>query len=648
MQPRSDAHRSIADAIALRAVVDAVAAAEDEAAALHGGLAAAVAAFGADAGAVIRHGAVVAASGWGDRPARPDAGAAAPVEGGHLLIARARPLDEGDLALLHAIAAVLDTTARLAGRLAAERAARARAEVTASDLARRQRLFEDLSAIQRSISHRAPLPEVLDAIVEAAEALFGDEMPALLLADENDPGTLVLAAGRGLGPAYGASLARRRTGEGAAGRAYAENRLVVVEDFEGSPDGSPYFRGLGVTAAMAAPVHEHGRPIGTIIVATNRPGRRYTPTEREILTSLAEHASLAVSDARSVAAVAHRAMHDALTGLPNGALFRDRLQHAVARAERTGCPIAVLFCDLDHFKAVNDSLGHAAGDELLMAIGRRLSECVRAADTAARIGGDEFAVLLEDLDDEHHPEAVAQRIVETLGRPIEIAGRELRPGVSVGVTVGAGDAAGLLRAADIAMYRAKGAGRGGVAVFEEGMDGADTDRLALEADLPGAVERGEIEVELRPIVDRASGATAGFEAVPVWHHPERGPIAPATLLALAEETGLIREIGRRVLRAACASAATGRHSVTVNVSARELADPGLPADVAAALADGGLPAESLVLAVAETAPMRDLEASIARLGELKALGVRLAVDDQAPLVRAIRDLATTLGLHVDA
>jgi GGDEF domain-containing protein len=141
-----------------------------------------------------------------------------------------------------------------------------------------------------------------------------------------------------------------------------------------------------VTAAMAAPVHEHGRPIGSIIVATNRPGRRYTPTEREILTSLAEHASLAVSDARSVAAVAHRAMHDALTGLPNGALFRDRLQHAVARAERTGCPIAVLFCDLDRFKAVNDSLGHAAGDELLLAIGRRLGECVRAADTAARVG----------------------------------------------------------------------------------------------------------------------------------------------------------------------------------------------------------------------------------------------------------------------
>jgi hypothetical protein len=195
MRHRPTAHRSLAPAIALRAVVDAVAAAEDEAAALHGGLAATVAALSADAGAVIRHGTVVAATGWGDRPARPDAGASVPVDGGHLVIARRRRLDDAEVALLHASAAVLDPTSRLARRLAAERAARARAEAHVDDLARRQRLFEDLSAIQRSISHHAPLPEVLDAIVEAAEALFGDEMPALLPADEDDPAVLALARG---------------------------------------------------------------------------------------------------------------------------------------------------------------------------------------------------------------------------------------------------------------------------------------------------------------------------------------------------------------------------------------------------------------------------------------------------------------------
>jgi diguanylate cyclase (GGDEF)-like protein len=635
MRHRPSATRSLAPAIALRAVVDAVAAAEDEAAALHGGLAAAVAALSADAGAVIRHGAVVAASGWGDRPPRPDAGASAPVDGGHLVIARRRRLDDAEVALLHAIAAVLDPTTRLAGRLAAERAARARAEAHVDDLARRQRLFEDLSAIQRSISHRAPLPEVLDAIVEAAEALFGDEMPAVLLADEDDPAVLVLAASRGLSPAYRASLARRRTGEGAAGRAYAEGRLVVVEDYSDSPDGSPYFRGLGVTAAMAAPVHEHGRPIGSIIVATNRPRRRYSPTERDILISLAEHASLAVSDARSVAAVDHRAMHDALTGLPNGALFRDRLEHAVARAQRTQSPIAVLFCDLDRFKAVNDSLGHAGGDELLVAIGRRLGECVRAADTAARIGGDEFAVLLEDLDGAEDPEAVARRIVETLARPLVIAGREVRPSVSIGVTTGTEDSAGLLRAADLAMYRAKSAGRGGVVVFRDEMRDEAVDRLALEVDLAAAVERGELEVDYQPIVALAGGTTVGFEALVRWRHPERGRILPAAFVPLAEETGQIRAIGRHVLRTACAQAAAwraahpgaGLDTIAVNLSARELGDPGLPQAVADALADAGLPAACLVLEITETVLMHDTEATIARLYELKALGVRLAVDD---------------------
>jgi diguanylate cyclase (GGDEF)-like protein len=682
MRSRRTASRSIASAELLHAVVDAVAAAEDEATALHAGLTVAVAGLEADCGAVIRNGAVLAAA--GPTESVPDAGreTAAPMEGGRLVIARRRALDDGEVALVREIAAVLDTTSRLAGRLATERAARARAEATASDLARRQRLFEDLSAIQRSISHRAPLPEILDAIVEAAAALFGAEMPAVLLADEDDPETLVLAASRGLSDAYRGTLARRRAGEGAAGRAYSEGRLIVVEDYAGSPDGSPYFAGLGVTAAMAAPVHERGRPIGSIIVATSRPGRRYSATERDILISLAEHASLAVSDARSVAEVAHRAMHDALTGLPNGALFRDRLQHAVARAERTGCPIAVLFCDLDRFKAVNDSLGHAAGDELLVAIGRRLGESVRAADTAARVGGDEFAILVEDLDEADRPETVARRIVERLGEPLVVSGREVRPSVSVGVTVGIADAAALLRDADLAMYQAKRAGRGTVAVFETGMRDAAVDRLALEADLPEALAHGRIGVDYVPIADLRTGAPVGFDARVRWQHPERGTIGPDVLVALAEESGHIRAVGRVVLRDACARAAAEHQTIAVRLSASELAEPTLPADVAATLADTGLPATCLVLGVAETLLMEAPEAAIAPLAELKALGVRLAVDDfgvgpsslrylprlgvdmlkLAPaladamagggedtvLARAVLDLAARLGLQVIA
>jgi len=647
MRHRPTASDALAHAHALRAVVDAVAGAEDEAAALVSGLAEIVAALRADAGVVVRHGAVVAAAGWGDRTPARDPGASAPVEGGHVGIARRRALDAGETLLLHAAAAALDASARLAGRFAAERAARAAADALASDLARRQRLFEDLSAIQRSISHRAPLPEVLEAIVGAAEELFGDEMPAVLLADDADADVLTLAASRGLTPAYGASLAHRRTGEGAAGRAYAENRLVVVEDHPGSPDGPVHFRDVGVTGAMAAPVHERGRPIGSIVVSTTRPGRRYSATERDILTSLAEHASLAVSDARSVAAVAHQAMHDALTGLPNGALFRDRLDHAVARAQRTDSPIAVMFCDLDRFKAVNDSLGHAAGDELLLAVGRRLAEAVRAADTAARIGGDEFAVLLEDLDDPEHPERVAARIVETLGRPIRIAGRELRPAVSVGVAVGIEDGVELVRRADVAMYRAKGErGGGGVAVYADGMQEEAIDRRALEADLAHALERDELELDYQPIVGLSDGQIVGFEALVRWRHPQRGRIAPGVFVPIAEDTGQMRAIGRHVLRRACARAAAwrsvfpaaGLDTIAVNLSAHELADPELPAIVAAALADADLAPACLVLEVTETVLMHDSEAAIARLGELKALGVRLAVDDFGTGYSSLRSL----------
>jgi diguanylate cyclase (GGDEF)-like protein len=328
-------------------------------------------------------------------------------------------------------------------------------------------------------------------------------------------------------------------------------------------------------------------------------------------------------------------MHDALTGLPNGALFRDRLEHAVARAQRTASPIAVMFCDLDRFKSVNDSLGHAAGDELLLAVGRRLGEAVRAADTAARVGGDEFAVLLEDLDDLDHPARVARRIVETLGRPLQIGGRELRPGVSVGVAVGIEDGAELVRRADLAMYRAKNERRGGVAVYADGMQHEAIDRLALEADLAHAVERDELEVDYQPIVALSDGAIVGFEALVRWRHPQRGLIAPGVFVPIAEDSGQIRDIGRHVLRRACARAAAwravfpaaGLDTITVNLSARELADPGLPAAVAAALADAGLPPSCRVLEIPETVLMHDSEATIARLCQLKELGVRLAVDD---------------------
>jgi diguanylate cyclase (GGDEF)-like protein len=235
----------------------------------------------------------------------------------------------------------------------------------------------------------------------------------------------------------------------------------------------------------------------------------------------------------------------------------------------------VLFCDLDRFKAVNDSLGHAGGDELLVEIGSRLRQAVRASDTAARLGGDEFAVLLEDLGHSEPPHAVARRIVEAVGRPLTVRGHEIRPRVSVGVAAGTADPHDLLRSADLAMYRVKGEGRGGVAVFESAMREEAVDRVGLEADLARAVERDQLEVDYQPIVALDGAAIVGFEALVRWSHPECGRVPPGDFIPLAEESGLVRDIGRHVLHVACDQAAAwraahpgaGLDTITVNCPA---------------------------------------------------------------------------------
>jgi len=422
-------------------------------------------------------------------------------------------------------------------------------------------------------------------------------------------------------------------------------------------------------------------------VSSWTPGRRYDRDARELLQTIAQHVSLALTDAKTVGAMVHQALHDALTGLPNRALFLDRLEHALARAIRGGSEVAVLFLDLDRFKTVNDSLGHAAGDELLCAVSRRIVGCMRAADTAARLGGDEFAVLLEDLDSTHEAVRVAERIIAALEEPIGVADREVFVGASIGIATGAYGAADLLRHADVAMYRAKALGKGRYAMFEAGMQAEVMDRLDLEADLQRAVDRGELAVFYQPIIALGTGELAGHEALVRWRHPTRGLLAPGAFIPLAEETGLVAPIGRFVLREACRQAARWAAFVpgltmNVNLSGRELEDPRLLDDVTAVLRATGLPAERLVLEITETVLMQDTEATIERLRALRALGVRLAVDDfgtgysslrylnrfpldvlkmakpfvdglgspdgDPALARAIIELGSDLGLHIVA
>jgi diguanylate cyclase (GGDEF)-like protein/PAS domain S-box-containing protein len=330
------------------------------------------------------------------------------------------------------------------------------------------------------------------------------------------------------------------------------------------------------------------------------------------------------------------AFSDPLTGLSNRALFRERLEHAVAREARGGHPVAVLLADLDGFKAVNDSLGHDVGDEVLIEVAARLSGSLRPGDTVARLGGDEFAIILEDVTEPTVAERAAERTLEVMHQPFSVGGTEIRVGMSIGIArADAETGAELLRNADIAMYSAKSNGRGRWAVFEPIMHRRAEDRIRLSNDLDEALARNELEVYYQPSVSITTGEFRGTEALVRWHHPTRGLVMPARFIPVAEETGLIVPIGRWVLRQACRQAHqwhqefadTATLSISVNLSGRQLADDDLVADVHAVLTETGIDPNTVVLEITESVLMRDVDAVKAKLHQLKALGVRLAIDD---------------------
>lgn len=334
----------------------------------------------------------------------------------------------------------------------------------------------------------------------------------------------------------------------------------------------------------------------------------------------------------------HQAFHDPLTGLANRALFRDRVDHALARAVRDGAVrerIAVVFLDLDNFKKVNDSLGHAEGDRLLEIVAARLRTTTRTSDTVARLGGDEFAVLLEGVVDEHETFKVIGRIADSMTAPVSVGGTEIVASASMGVAyVAPGDTADdLLRNADVAMYRAKENGIGGYAVFEPEMHAAAVDRLSLEADLRHAMDRSELRLLYQPVMDLESGRLEGLEALVRWAHPTRGVISPTVFIPLAEESGLILAIGEWVLTTAARQLrhwdeiGARRVDVAVNISGRQLDDPSLVNVVAGVLKETGIAPSRLTLEVTESVAMRRTDITLRQLHALKALGVRLAIDD---------------------
>jgi diguanylate cyclase (GGDEF)-like protein/PAS domain S-box-containing protein len=334
----------------------------------------------------------------------------------------------------------------------------------------------------------------------------------------------------------------------------------------------------------------------------------------------------------------HQAYHDTLTGLPNKALFTNRLERALARAARSSSSVAILFTDLDNFKVINDSLGHQTGDRLLVAVAERLKTSVREGDIAARFGGDEFMILLEEVADVREATHAAERIVDTLREPFVVGENKLFVATSVGVVCGAyaqESPEDLLRSADLALYWAKRRGKNRYEVFDPEMNARAQERLELENDLRQALGRGELVVHYQPKVSLASGKIVGEEALVRWEHPQRGLVLPAEFVYVAEETGLIVPIGRWVLREACHQAREWQEcypsdpplSMSVNLPVGQFGRPDLVEDVARVLLETGLEPSSLLLEITESAVMEDVSATIDMLRKLKDLGVRIAIDD---------------------
>ncbi|MCP3477206.1 EAL domain-containing protein [Bradyrhizobium sp. CCGUVB1N3] len=329
--------------------------------------------------------------------------------------------------------------------------------------------------------------------------------------------------------------------------------------------------------------------------------------------------------------ISHMARHDALTNLPNRVLFHEQLEQGLRHA-RPGDQLAVLCLDLDHFKDINDSLGHPIGDALLKEVGRRLAACVGEKDTVARLGGDEFAVVQLGKEEEAAATALAGRLVEVISAPYQIADHQIIIGVSIGISLSPQDGSNpdeLLKNADLALYRAKADGRGTYRFFETGMDARAQARRLLEMDMRAALGRREFELHYQPIRDVARDRVVAFEALSRWNHPQRGLISPAAFIPLAEETGLIVQLGEQVLRNACTDAVTWPEEigVAVNLSPVQFKNPNLVASVTEALAASGLAADRLELEITESVLLQNSEATLAILHELRAQGVRISLDD---------------------
>ncbi len=403
----------------------------------------------------------------------------------------------------------------------------------------------------------------------------------------------------------------------------------------------------GLRQAMVAPLRGESGVIGSLLVGNRlTEGTAFSEDDLRLLETLANQAAVALENGQLEQSLAelsrlkeqlrYQAYHDPLTGLANRSLLVEQVDERINGGSGIRRPV-VLFIDLDDFKVVNDTLGHVAGDRLLVAVADRVRSCVRATDLAARLGGDEFAILLEDTPDLTESVAVCRRILEALQAPMQIDGQEIAIAASIGVAAARVDserADELLRNADVAMYTAKAAGKNRFAVFEPTMHAALVERHALASELSKSIGRGELLAHYQPIVTLATGETYGVESLVRWRHPTRGIMRPDDFIRLAEESGTILALGRWMLSESCREVASWRRdrgvdrvALSVNLSAAQLQQPTFVDDVRAILEETGFPPHDLILELTESAMFHDTHTTIARLQALRALGIRIAIDD---------------------
>ena len=502
---------------------------------------------------------------------------------------------------------------------------------------------------------------------------------------------LLLISGIGL-PDIG--QARVPTGhQSQSGYALATGLPVVVDDWgtEHRFRESKLQADAGMRSAAAVLIKAKGSPYGVLGVGSRAPSR-FTQDDVSFMQAIANVLANAIERRRNEERTQHEALHDPLTGLPNRNLFLDRIQQSLSVATRRQTTVAVLFLDLDQFKLVNDSLGHAAGDELLAAVAPRIEQALRPGDTVARFGGDEFAVLAEDIGNERGATRIAERIAEALSHPFILREREHFVSASVGIAIGEGQepAEALIRDADAALYRAKERGRGGYEIFDEIMRSRVIEHMQVENDLRRAIQREELELHYQPVIKLGDGSIVALEALLRWNHPDRGLIGPIGFIPVAEESRLIVPIGRWVIEQACRQAAAWQQlrpdsapiSVAVNLSGRQIADPDLLSHIEGSVRANRIDPSSLWLELTETTLLDDTAFVERTLESLEHLGVRLVLDDfgvgfssfgylkrlplsmikldrtfvenlaegshDAAIIRAVNEMADTIGIGVVA